>query len=122
MVVALDVTHEWPVDALRSLMACTGVNPGADESIALRYAANNDVAAEAVDILLADPRVDPSARRNAPLRAAAQFGNARIVGALLAHPRLRPEGSDGEFVLGYADARVLPLLAADPRTFAVVAE
>ena len=119
VVVWLAVRHEWPVDWVRALMAHARVNPGGDEDAALCHAANLDVAPEVVDVLLADPRVDPSARRNAPLRAAAQRGNARLVAALLKHPRLRPDADGGGFALGYADAAVLPALRADPRTFTV---
>ena len=119
VIVSLAVRYHWPVDELRSLMASTGANPGADDSIALLDAVSDEVKPEVVDVLLADPRVDPSARGNAALRTAAQLGNGRVVGALLAHPRLRPDGAAGEFVLGYADVSLSWALAADPRTFVV---
>ena len=45
----------------------------------------------AVRLLLADPRVDPTARNNEAIRMARQNGHADVVRLLLADPRVEPD-------------------------------
>ena len=74
--------------------------------------------AKIVKILLADPRVDPTAKNNEAFRWAARNGQTETVKLLLADPRVISSTNDNWAVKGAAQhghAETLKVLLADPR-------
>ncbi len=53
---------------------------------------------EVVKLLLADPRVDPSAKDNEAIQLASEYGYAESVKLLLADPRSDPSAKDNEAI------------------------
>lgn len=75
-------------------------------------------------LLLADPRVDPSAHDNAAIKAAASWGDVTAVELLLAHPKVDPAADDHyAFRLSskFGFTAIVDRLLADPRVDAVAA-
>jgi hypothetical protein len=71
-----------------------------------------------LQLLLRDPRVDPSSRRNAPLLWACANGHADAVALLLADARVSPTEADNAALRSACrngHARVVRLLLRDPR-------
>ncbi len=58
-----------------------------------------------LQLLLQDPRVDPSVNDNAPVRVAASVGIADIMEMLLAHPKVDPSALDNEAIREAARGR-----------------
>jgi ankyrin repeat protein len=73
-------------------------------------------------MLLADPRVDPSAMNQYALRWASRFGHTEIVGMLLADPRVDPS-ANRLYALAWASwkghTEMVNMLLADPRVKSV---
>ncbi|KNC53544.1 uncharacterized protein AMSG_11644 [Thecamonas trahens ATCC 50062] len=83
-----EAAYRGHLEATRLLLDHPLVDPSLDESLALTWAAkggNIDV----VNVLLADPRIDPGSSSSA-LSWAASRGDSDVVRALLAHPRTDP--------------------------------
>ncbi|KAJ3134163.1 hypothetical protein HDU90_005260 [Geranomyces variabilis] len=59
----------------------------------LLRACNGTHGTATLERLLADPRVDPSARNNAAIRRAASHGHLLVVDRLLQDPRVDPSGN-----------------------------
>jgi hypothetical protein len=54
--------------------------------------------ASVVELLLANPRVDPAAHSNWAIKWAAQNGHASVVALLLADPRVDPTARNNEAI------------------------
>ena len=106
--------------------ANTTVDPSADDNYAIqKYAINYSIGKASehghIDIckmLLADPRVDPSAGKNYAMGKASEKGHVNIVKLLLADPRVDPSAS-GNYAIRFASedghVDIVKLLLADPR-------
>ena len=69
-------------------------------------------------MLLANPRVDPSANGNYAIRYAAFFGHTEIVKLLLADPRVDPSANNNQSLrsaINLNQVKVINLLLADSR-------
>ena len=85
-------------------------------SVFKTYAEKGDI--EIVELLLADPRVDPSANDNYAIELASQKGHDKVVELLLVDPRVDPSAYDN-YAIRMASQnghdKVVELLLADPR-------
>jgi ankyrin repeat protein len=71
-----------------------------------------------VELLLADPRVDPSAKENEAIRVTCCNGNEGVAELLLADPRVDPSDKENEAIRQaclYGHTGAIQLLLADPR-------
>jgi hypothetical protein len=62
-----------------------------------------------VKVMLADPRVDPSALNNTAIQYASANGHVSIVAELMKHPKVNP-ADDQNFAIRYAAAKGNKLL------------
>ena len=80
------------------------------------YAEKGD--SEVVELLLVDPRVDPSVDNNYAIWMASQKGHDKVVELLLANSRVDPSDGDNfaiRLASQYGRYKVVELLLADPR-------
>jgi len=73
---------------------------------------------EIIEVLLSDPRVDPSASNNYAIREASKYGHVEIVKLLLSDPRVDPSAEDNyaiDFASLFGRIKVVELLLSDPR-------
>ena len=102
---------------LAMAIAAAGVDPASDDNLAIQWASRNGYA-DAVRLLLADPRVDPSDRDNWAIIMTCGNGHAEVVRLLLADPRVDPS-TDNNIATRWAlcndHADVVCLLLEDPR-------
>jgi hypothetical protein len=144
-------------DVVALLVQDTRVNPGLDKSFALKHhcragdvkrvkaalddpdfgeaplpvalltGASQNGHAAIVELLLLEPRVDPSALDNAAIRLSSKFGHDSVVKLLLADPRVDPTADNNNAIVSnykkpaFREAsyggheNVVKLLLADPR-------
>jgi ankyrin repeat protein len=85
---------------------------------ALLAGASRNGHAAIVELLLLDPRVDPTADDNAAIQLASECGHDSVVKLLLADPRVDPAADDNSAIRYssiYGEDSVVKLLLADPR-------
>ncbi|PRP87810.1 putative ankyrin repeat protein [Planoprotostelium fungivorum] len=118
--------HNETVD-IQLLLTDSRVNPSVQDNYAIRSASNEDNEAirgaaneghrEAIQLLLTDPPVDPSAQDNEAIIRAARKGHTEVLRLLMSDSRVDPSAQDNEAIRGAAiegHRQVIQLLLTDP--------